>query len=82
MIAMVVRARRASGAVRGAIAGLAVLLLFILVRASSFHKVDWFINLHLRGIRANHLLELGGIAVVTAFALAAATKKKGRRTFA
>ena len=82
VIAMVVRARRASGAVRGAIAGLAVLLLFILVRASSFHKVDWFINLHLRGIRANHLLELGGIAVVTAFALAAATKKKGRRRFA
>jgi hypothetical protein len=78
--ALLARAGRASRALRGAIAGLAILLLFVLVRASSFHKVDWFINLHLGGIRANHVLELGGIALVTAFAFTATRKKARRRT--
>jgi hypothetical protein len=73
------RARQASAPVKGAIIGLAVLLLFVLVRASSFHKVDWFINLHLAGVRANHVMELGGIALVTAFAFAATRKRGGRR---
>jgi hypothetical protein len=82
VLAMLMRASRARGAVRGAIVGLSFLLLFVLVRASSFHKVDWFINLHVRGIRANHLLELGGIGIVTVFALGAVTKKKRRRRLA
>jgi hypothetical protein len=73
------RARRSSGPVRGAIVGLGLLLLFVLVRASSFHKIDWFINLRLAGLRANHLMELGGIALVTIFALMAAKRKGGRR---
>ena len=73
------RARRASGPVRGAIIGLGLLLLFVLVRASSMHKVDWFINLRLAGVKANHLMELGGIALVTIFALAAARRRGGRR---
>ena len=73
------RASRASGPVRGAIVGLALLLLFVLVRASSFHKVDWFINLRLASLRANHLMELGGIALVTAFAFAAARSRGKRR---
>ncbi len=73
------RARRSSTPVKGAIVGLALLLLFVLVRASSFHKVDWFINLHLAGLRANHVMELGGIALVTVFAFAAARKRGGRR---
>jgi hypothetical protein len=77
VVALLSRVSHASRAIRGAIAGLAVLLLFVLVRASSFHKVDWFINLHLGGIRANHVLELGGIAIVTVFAFAA-TKRKSR----
>lgn len=76
------RASRASGPVRGAIVGLALLLLFVLVRASSFHKVDLFINLRLGSLRANHLMELGGIALVTAFALAAAKSRGKRRAFA
>ncbi len=75
------RTSRASGPVRGAIVGLALLLLFVLVRASSFHKVDWFINLRLGSLRANHLMELGGIALVTAFALAAARPGGKRRRF-
>lgn len=73
------KSRRASGPVRGAIAGLGLLLLFVLVRASSFHKVDWLISRDLGGFRANHLMELGGIAIVTFFALAATKKRAARR---
>ena len=70
--ALLWRARRASTALRGATLGLIFLMLFVVIRASSFEKVDWFINLHLAGVRANHVMELGGIAVVTAFAVMAA----------
>jgi hypothetical protein len=59
--------------------GLGLLLLFVLVRASSFHKVDWLISRNLGGLRANHLLELGGIAIVTIFAFAATRRRGGRR---
>ena len=76
---LLARARRSSGPVRGAMCGLAFLILFVLIRASSFHKVDWFINLHLGGLRANHLMELGGIALVTGFAVAAARGNGTRR---
>ena len=79
VIILLGRASRASGPVRGAIVGLAFLLLFVLVRASSFHKVDLFINRSLGGLRANHVMELGGIALVTAFAIAAARGAPRRR---
>jgi hypothetical protein len=75
------RARQASGPVKGAIVGLGLLLLFVLVRASSFHKVDWLISRDLGGFRANHAMELGGTAIVAAFAYAA-TAKRGKRRFA
>ena len=76
ILALLRKARRASVPVRGAIIGFGLLLLFVLVRASSFHKVDWLIGRDLGGFRANHLMELGGIAIVTLFALAA-TKNRG-----
>lgn len=75
---LLIRTSRATQALRGAIVGLAVLLLFVLIRASSFHKVDWFLNLHLSGVRANHVLELGGIGLVTVFAYAATRTSPGR----
>ena len=55
---------------RGALGGLVLLVFFILVRASSFNKVDVLINQSIGGMRANHVMELGGIALVTIFALA------------
>ena len=73
------KARRASGPVRGAIVGLGLLLLFVLVRASSFQKVDWLIGRDLGSFRVNHLMELGGIAIVTISALAAAKRRSKRR---
>jgi membrane-associated PAP2 superfamily phosphatase len=72
------RARQASGPVRGAIVGLGLLLLFVLVRASSFHKVDWLISRDLGGFRTNHLMELGGIAVVAIFAFRASERVRRR----
>jgi hypothetical protein len=79
LAALLARARRASRPVRGAMCGLAFLLLFILVRASSFHKVDWFINLRLGSLKANHLMELGGITLVTVFSLAAIPNRRKRQ---
>ena len=62
---------RGSVPMRGALGGLVLLIFFILVRASSFNKVDLLINQSIGGLRANHVMELGGIALVTIFALAA-----------
>ena len=73
--ALLVRMRRARPPVWGGIVGLALLLLFVFVRASSFDKVDWFISQHLRSVRMNHLMELGGIAVVAISAWAASRRR-------
>lgn len=73
--ALLVRMRRSGAAVWGGIVGLALLLFFVFVRASSFDKMDWLINQHLGSVRVNHLLELGGIAIVAVSAWAAARRR-------
>ncbi|MFL6758842.1 hypothetical protein [Sphingomonas sp.] len=73
--ALLVRMRRARPPVWGGIAGLALLLFFIFVRAISFDKMDWLISQHLGTVRVNHLMELGGIAMVAISALAAARRR-------
>lgn len=47
-----------------AIAGLAFLMVFVFVRATSFHNVDAFLGAQWLGLRMNWLLELGGIGLV------------------
>ena len=74
-IALLARMRRASGPARGAVIGLALLLFFIFVRASSFDKMDWLIGQHLGSVKANHVMELAGIAFVTVCAWAAARRR-------
>jgi hypothetical protein len=71
--------RRATLALQGALAGAVVLFVFILIRASSFEKMDVLINSRLAGVRANHAMELGGIAIIAACALAAMQAKVKRR---
>jgi len=71
--------RRASLALQGALAGAVLLCVFIVIRASSFERMDQFINSHLAGVRANHAMELGGIAIIAACALAALQPKARRR---
>ncbi len=52
-----------------ALAGTILLVGFILVRAASFHRVDHGLGGTLLGLRFNWLLELGGIAIVSAGAV-------------
>jgi hypothetical protein len=55
---------RTSGrAVKGAIMGLSLTLLFVLIRGASFHHVDQVLRLELVGARAHWLLE--GLGIVT-----------------
>ena len=58
----VMRAR--DKAVRTALAGSALLLTFIAIRAASFHHVDLFLGSALFGARFNAILELGAIGVI------------------
>jgi hypothetical protein len=46
--------------------GVAALLVFIIMRAATFHYVDRMLGLSLAGLRVNVLLELGAIALVAA----------------
>ncbi|MES9899561.1 MAG: hypothetical protein ABW148_11125 [Sedimenticola sp.] len=48
-----------------AVAGLCFLLVFIIVRATSFHHMDVLINTYISGVRMNLVLELSGILCVT-----------------
>jgi hypothetical protein len=65
---------RSSGrAVKGAIFGLSLTLLFVLIRAASFHHVDQILRFELLGARAHFLLETFGIAIV---ALSAFTHRR------
>ena len=53
-----------SSSVKIALAGCTILFSFILIRASSFHHMDIFINMKLIGVRMNWLLELGGLTII------------------
>lgn len=64
-----------------AILGFMFLLLFIMVRASSFHNFDALINYEIYGIRMNWLLELWGLGLIGLQAilnLSFGPKKPGR----
>jgi len=52
-----------------ALAGLAVLSAFVLVRAVGFHHVDLLISRDLGGVRFNFLLETGGLGMIALNAL-------------
>ena len=47
-----------------AAAGLVLLGVFVLIRASSFHHVDRLLGIQLASVQLNVILELGGIATV------------------
>ena len=50
---------------RLALVGFVALLVFVIVRAASFHHVDQLINFHFAGVKMNWVLELGAIALVS-----------------
>jgi hypothetical protein len=59
-----VAARGYSIALRAGLIGAILLGTFILIRASSFHHIEWFLAVALGGVRMNHVLELVGIAIL------------------
>lgn len=59
-----------------AIVGLAFLLTFIAVRATSFHHMDTLINMRLCNMRMNWILELSGITGVAIPAISFLTPKR------
>lgn len=63
--------RRARTGVRVALAGVALLGAFVLLRAASFHHVDSALVARFAGTRVHLLIELGGIMVVAGGALRA-----------
>jgi hypothetical protein len=64
--------REAPKATRVALLGALLLSAFVAIRATSFHHVDLFINRSVLGLRANWILELGGILLVMVAAWARA----------
>jgi hypothetical protein len=79
MLAWLARART-SGGVMLATAGLALLGVFVLVRATSFHHVDTLLRGELLGLRLYVWLEVAGIAVVGLGAAIYGRGRGGRRT--
>ncbi|MHC9418165.1 hypothetical protein ACYZX9_06175 [Sphingomonas citri] len=61
------------------LAGLVFLYCFILVRASSFHHVDWALSRTIFCIRLNWVLELSGIIIAAAGALLVMRRQKAGR---
>jgi len=78
VLVLTLRSRRDRPVVRGAVVGVALILLFVLVRASSIDRTDWLLARHLGGVKINHALELGSIAIVAACAWLA-SRPAGRR---
>ena len=71
--------RDAAASVKSAAAGLVVLFAFILIRAASFHQIDYWVTISVAGLRSGWWLELLGIAII---GLAAAAYRSGSSAIA
>ena len=61
---------RSSAPAKTAAVGIATLFAFILLRAASFHHIDNWVTIEVRGLRSGWWLELVGIVVIGLSALA------------
>lgn len=66
---LIVLARDTHGATQSALAGGFALLVFIMIRAASFHHVDQLLGLDFAGLRFNWVIEMGALAWILASAL-------------
>jgi hypothetical protein len=66
LAAMLWGCRRRLGECWLALTGLTAVVVFVTIRAASFHKVDSGLGQELAGMRLNWILELGGIGLVSA----------------
>jgi hypothetical protein len=62
--------RGSSASARVAAAGLVTLFAFIVIRAASFHHVDYWVTVNVGGLRSGWWLELLGIGIIAGAALA------------
>jgi len=69
---------RSSAPAKTAAAGIAMLFTFILLRAASFHHIDDWVTVDVRGLRSGWWLELAGIVVVALSALAYRAESRRR----
>jgi hypothetical protein len=69
MAKLIRRFRRSRPAVRLGIFGVTCTLLFVVVRAASFHHADELLRLELEGVKAHAAIELLGVLTVVAAAL-------------
>ena len=56
--------RNSTSAIKIVLTGCVILFVFILIRASSFHHMDAFINLKLAEIKMNGLFEIAGLTII------------------
>lgn len=49
---------------RFAFFGIVFLIIFVIIRAASFHHIDLFLKIGVAGLKMNHILELGGILFI------------------
>lgn len=71
--------RGTPAATRVALGGAVALILFVVVRATSFHRIDLLIGARLLGMRLNSILEMGSLLVITAGAHWRHGARSGRR---
>jgi hypothetical protein len=71
--------RRSSAPAKTAAFGIAILFAFILLRAASFHHVDEWVTVDVRGFRGGWWLELAGITVIALSALACRASSADRQ---
>lgn len=77
-VVMLRAARRSDGSVRLAMAGLAFIGAFVVIRATSFHHIDHWLGTGPLALRWNWILELGGIGIVAVAALSYARRRQQR----
>ena len=76
LAALAVLVWRAPASTLWTCAGAAGLLMFVAIRASSFHHVDEMLGWHLAGLRLNWLLEMGSLLAI---GMGARKRAKGRQ---
>jgi hypothetical protein len=70
--------RQSSTPAKTAAAGITMLFTFILLRAASFHHVDDWVTIDVRGLRSGWWLELVGVVVIALSALAYRAESRRR----
>lgn len=75
----VTKFRRSARRNRLAVIGIVLIVVFVAIRATSFHYMDSLINMSFAGLKLNWIVELGGIGLIAAATLAH-LRRRSRQT--